>query len=602
MKNSSLMTIAIVFTSVFFPGSPCLGQTPTAKDILGNPKYQAISYGGYRKTSRDDQPTVKELKEDLRILSAMGIRILRTYNTQQYAQAENLLKAIAELKLENPDFEMYVMLGAWIDCEGGWGPSPNHEAGSVENNTAEINAAVALAKRHPDTVKIIAVGNEAMVHWAASYFVRPKVILKWVNHLQKLKAAGELPTGLWITSSDNFASWGGGEASYHTDSLTALIKAVDYVSMHTYPFHDTHYNGDFWKAPVSETKASPEKKARAAMTRAVAYAKSQHQSTAAYIKSLGIKKPIHIGETGWASASDSFYGQNGSNAADEFKLKLFHDGMRQWTNKSRMSCFFFEAFDEHWKDASNPQGSENHFGLMTLDGKAKYPLWPLVDAGRLKGLTRAGNPIRKTYGGDTRALLRDLLVVPSAPSETASAMVNTNRKLGEPVNEQTYVVPIGSTPSADLATLPSAEVRANIWEGTCAIDRPEADVIRIRPGSGAWWGCGLEIQGNGKGENLSRFRSGKLHFEVRGETQSAFDIGFQTGRFADGSQTNNHTRFAHGAKYQLSPDWTKYSLPIAKLCGKNTNLRDVTSLLYFRGENRADDKALEVRNISWSTK
>ena len=39
---------------------------------------------------------------------------------------------------------------------------------------------------------------------------------------------------------------------------------------------------------------------------------------------------------------------------------------------SNMSCFYFEAFDEPWKDAHNKGGSENYFGLFTVDGKAKY--------------------------------------------------------------------------------------------------------------------------------------------------------------------------------------------------------------------------------------
>ena len=51
----------------------------TAKDILGNPDYLAISYGGYRDKTRDIQPTVEQLKEDMKILSAMNVRILRTY-------------------------------------------------------------------------------------------------------------------------------------------------------------------------------------------------------------------------------------------------------------------------------------------------------------------------------------------------------------------------------------------------------------------------------------------------------------------------------------------------------------------------------------------
>ena len=72
----------------------------SAKDILGNPEYLAISYGGYRHNTRDIQPTIPELKEDMKILAAIGVKILRTYNVQ-LEQAENLLKAISELKKED---------------------------------------------------------------------------------------------------------------------------------------------------------------------------------------------------------------------------------------------------------------------------------------------------------------------------------------------------------------------------------------------------------------------------------------------------------------------------------------------------------------------
>ena len=55
--------------------------------------------------------------------------------------------------------------------------------------------------------------------------------------------------------------------------------------------------------------------------------------------------------------------------------------MREMVEKITASCFYFEAFDEQWKDAENPMGSENHFGLFTVDGKAKYALWNSVDKG-----------------------------------------------------------------------------------------------------------------------------------------------------------------------------------------------------------------------------
>ena len=125
--------------------------------------------------------------------------------------------------------------------------------------------------------------------------------------------------------------------------------------------------------------------------------------------SLGIDKPIHLGETGWATVSNGFYGAEGSQAADEYKAKKYYDHLRKWSNENGVSCFYFEAFDEPWKDAKNPMGSENHFGLFTVDGKAKYALWSSVDKGIFSGLTRNGNMIEKTFNGNEDRLLVSVL-------------------------------------------------------------------------------------------------------------------------------------------------------------------------------------------------
>ncbi len=388
-------------------------ESKTAADILGNPDYQAISYGGYREIIRDIQPTIPQLKEDMKILSAMGIKMLRTYNVH-YDEAANLLEAISQLKEDDPGFEMYVMLGAWIDCKNAWTDLPDRiRDQESEDNAAEIARAVELTQQYPDIVKVIAVGNEAMVHWAWEYYVEPGIILRWVNHLQDLKKEGELPESLWITSSDNFASWGGGSSEYHKEDLNKLVEAVDFISMHTYPMHDTHYNPDFWGVPEDEEQLSDMEKIHSAMFRAKDYAISQYESVVEYMQSLGINKPVHIGETGWATISNEYYGDDGARAIDEYKSALYHQHMREWTNKGNITCFYFEAFDEQWKDAANPLGSENHFGLINLQAQAKYALWDMVDDGTFDGLTRDGQPITKTFNGDKDAMMETVKTPPT---------------------------------------------------------------------------------------------------------------------------------------------------------------------------------------------
>ena len=410
MKYSRpLLRHVLIFTLVLGMGSckerkmneNSINKNKSAAEFLGHPDYKAISYGGYRTLTREDQPSLSQIKEDLKILSALGIKVIRTYNLQ-LDQAPNILKAIRALKSEEAGFEMYVMLGAWIDCQGAWIQSqPNHDIEDIENNTSEIAKAIALANQYPEIVKIIAVGNEAMVHWATSYFVKPAVILKWVSYLQTQKTKGNLPESLWITSSDNFASWGGGDASYHNEDLTALIKAVDYISIHTYPFHDTHHNSSFW---VESQKNTSHLQAKArielAVQSAVDYAISQYQGVESYLESLGVEKPIHIGETGWATVSSDLYGPLGTQAADQYKQALYYQKMDDWTKANGVSCFYFEAFDEPWKDAAHPLGSENHFGLIDVDGTLKYALWESFDLGVFQGLTRDGNPLKKSFNGE----------------------------------------------------------------------------------------------------------------------------------------------------------------------------------------------------------
>lgn len=381
----------------------------TAEKLLGNPKYQAICYGGYRTNSRDNEPNVSEVKEDLKILAALDIKIIRTYNLHR-EEIVNVLKAITELKKENPKFEMYVMLGVWIDCKNAWTEiAPIHDEES-QRNTIEIQKAVELSNQYPEIIKIISVGNEAMVKWATSYYVTPVIILKWVNHLQELKKSEQLPKNLWITSSDNYLSWGGGEEQYHTEDLNSLIKAVDYISLHSYPIHDERYFPEIWGIKENEANLSDKMKIDAAMLRARDYAISQYNGVVKYMKSIGVDKPVHIGETGWTTIDNIYYGDKGSKAADEYKAAQYYKLMREWSNKEKITCFYFEAFDENWKDGLNPEGYENHFGLFNLQNQAKFALWDKVDKGIFNGLTRNGKPITKSYNGDENALWQNVKV------------------------------------------------------------------------------------------------------------------------------------------------------------------------------------------------
>ena len=86
-----------------------------------------------------------------------------------------------------------------------------------------------------------------------------------------------------------------------------------------------------------------------------------------------------------------------AHAADEFKQALYYHKIQQWSKENNITNVYFSAFDEPWKDPNGPMASENNFGLFTEEGKAKYALWPLVDKGTFRNLSREenGSPIQK---------------------------------------------------------------------------------------------------------------------------------------------------------------------------------------------------------------
>jgi hypothetical protein len=85
MKYSRpLLRHVLIFTLVLGMGSckerkmneNSINKNKSAAEFLGHPDYKAISYGGYRTLTREDQPSLSQIKEDLKILSALGIKVI----------------------------------------------------------------------------------------------------------------------------------------------------------------------------------------------------------------------------------------------------------------------------------------------------------------------------------------------------------------------------------------------------------------------------------------------------------------------------------------------------------------------------------------------
>lgn len=583
---------------------------PTAVNgdaLLGNPDYLAISYGAWRTTVREsgaNVPTVDQQKEDMKILAAMGIKVLRTYNTRGFigldgkSNTENLLQAISELKAEDSSFEMYVMLGVWIEALNSWTDQQVIHDQESPKNALEIAKAKELALAYPEIVKVIAVGNEAMVNWA-EYHVVPKIILDHVTDLQSWKFDDQSTSRIWVTSSDNYAVWAGTDPSGNTgdqESLKALIETVDYVSMHSYAHHDTYYDPTFseqWKVPESLQSSTLKEQIDASMDKAFDRTLDQFADVQTFVHNIDSSLPIHIGETGWSSVSSEMFGAGGTQAADEYKQKIFYDDMRDFTNDFGASLFYFQAFDEPWKgDANNPTHSEKHFGLIDIDGNVKYLAWDKVDTLNDLGLTRGDvSSFSASFGGDELTLMDSVLPPPYAPV-TAPPQDGEFRVLGSVLYEGAIAY--------------GWDNPATAWAGVDA----DTGVLTIaaNPATAKDWGWGAGVGINNQTSNLTQ--STKMTFEIRGVdggesvlARFGFDLGYQT--MASGG-SNHWVRFNAGQGYTLTTDWVKYTIDLSDFSNAaNADLSIVNSPftigdVYSESGGSAPTRSdIEIRNISW---
>jgi len=327
------------------PGAP-IQQEPSA--LLGGLQ-KAVCYSGFRHGQHPDRgtgavnPSDKEILEDLQILSRHGnFSLIRLYDARENSEA--VLRLIQEHRIN-----MKVVLGAWLDAEVSntncpWLKQsltqPVLDANKLKN-AREVEGAIRLANQYPNIVVAVAVGNEALVDWT-DHMVQAESVIRYVRQVKK---AVSQP----VTVADNYDWW-----ARHG---SALAKELDFVSVHTYP--------------VWESKD---------IDQAMAFTIANLQA----VRNALPHSRLAITEAGWATVAREF----GPRAGEEKQERYYHD-LYAWAGKMNITTFFFEAFDEDWKGGPNdPLGAEKHWGLFTVERRAKkvmqdlYPDLRPVTAGR----------------------------------------------------------------------------------------------------------------------------------------------------------------------------------------------------------------------------
>ncbi len=295
---------------------------------------RGLCYSGFRHGQHPDRgggavnPTDQQIFEDLQLLKRDGnFQMIRLYDSR--TNSEVILRLIREHHLK-----LKVLLGAWLSAEMSnpnctWlQPIPAETlAANRRLNAIEVQNLIRLANEYRDTVVAVAVGNEALVSWN-DHLVPVAAVIAYVR---EVKSAVRQP----VTVCDNYDWW-----SHHG---AALASELDFISVHTYP--------QWEKKDIDE-----------AMAYTIANLQAVHQALP--------HSRIVITEAGWATVAREF----GRRASEENQRKYYHD-LFAWTEKMNLTTFFFEAFDEDWKgDGGDPLGAEKHWGLFTVDRKAKLAM------------------------------------------------------------------------------------------------------------------------------------------------------------------------------------------------------------------------------------
>ena len=263
-----------------------------------------------------------------------GFKLIRLFDS-----SDNVSKRVLTLLRANPGLDIKVMLGAYMLSESSPYISDAQRAENRSFNQAEVARAAKLAQEFSTIVAAASVGNETMVSWS---FVpnTPAIIASYITSLRSQITQP-------ITTDDNWAFFA--SASGESNDPKAVLNAVDFVAVHTYPLTDTLYNIWDWKLSS----------AVAMMDAAIAKAQSDVSAVRSNLDARGFTAlPIVVGETGWKATIT-----NGETyRAHPANQRMYVERLAAWASSSGApkAIFYFEAFDEPWK------GGDDGWGLFNV--------------------------------------------------------------------------------------------------------------------------------------------------------------------------------------------------------------------------------------------
>ncbi len=491
---------------------------------------KAVAYSPYRTATSSagldaEVITEAQIKEDLDLLVKAGFGLIRVFGSSDKV-ARQTLATIFKYAID-----IKVQLGAYTT--GDVYVTDAERAIAEANNQAELQRAVALAREYRDIVVAVSVGNETQVDFSGVR-TKPETLARY------LKTVRDQVTQP-VTTDDNWAPFASPNA--------AILATIDFVSMHTYPQLDTYFQPNLFDWKQLATAASG--RAQAMANANIAEARRQYTAVRAALDRRGLNSmPVTIGETGW-----NVFDPKLPFRAHPVNQKLYYDGLQAWAAEGRagsgpQAIFYFEAFDETWKQ------SDDGWGLFNKNRQARHVI---------QGLGTCGT----TW-------------VCEAPAYTAADALYF--ALAEPnaaVVASKYRI-YTEAPAGSGTEVAAANLRVDAFSGD-SVQRPEVTStfapgdaghsIEITPTPKDYgWGM-LWQSASGTTENLSGYAAtGTLNFSIKTTYGGKIEVGLSSDT-VDRAGAEAFLQIASGEYgYRNSGEWVQVSIPLSAFVTANPKL------------------------------